>query len=45
MRNLADDVESSEMVFEEIGSDVLLNAISHALDCENNDVQSQVCIR
>ena len=42
VRNLADTEEGIDMVFAEIGSDLLLGALSQALDSENDDVLAQV---
>ena len=42
LRNIADTDEGIDMVFAEIGSDLLLGALSQALDSENDDVLAQV---
>jgi armadillo repeat-containing protein 8 len=41
LRNIADREEDVDMIFQVIGSDVLLDALSAGLDAENEDVQSQ----
>lgn len=42
LRNIADRPESIDMVFQEIGSEQLLNSLSQALESDNDDVRSQV---
>lgn len=42
LRHVADREEDVELVFQLVGSDVLLDALSRALDADNEDVQCQV---
>lgn len=42
VRNIAEDEESIDLIFEELGSDVLLNRVAHALSSSDDYVVLQV---
>lgn len=45
LRNIADGLDGIDMVFDELGSEFLLNSLSHALESYNEDVLRQVGMR
>lgn len=43
LRHIADDEEGIDMIFREMGPDILLQSLSGALESENDDLLRQVC--
>ena len=42
LRNIADGLDGIDMVFDELGSEFLLNSITEAMESDSEDVRRQV---